>query len=307
MSAKLSKERPDLCENFAETGVRPQNLLLDAEDGERFREHPKLQELLRLKASLVKARSHPEQFLKADIRTLNPATLGKFDVILVDPPWPEYFKRVAMLDLPTTCEKLENWSMEEMRRIPLADLAATPAFVFLWAGSEHLDHARHLFRNWGVKRCEDIVWLKSRMQPDTLPSYADKHSLLKRVKEHCLVGIVGDSKQASDQTFIHPNIDTDVILQEEPEIGNLNKPHELSEIIERFCLGRRRLELFANNASIRPGWVCVGKYLREGGFDRETYDKWFEGEPQPNSYVGGRLLQTTEAIEALRPKSPPRA
>lgn len=37
------------------------------------------------------------------------------------------------------------------------------SFVFLWAGSEHLDDARALFRKWGLKRCDDIVWIKSNI------------------------------------------------------------------------------------------------------------------------------------------------
>jgi len=40
------------------------------------------------------------------------------------------------------------------------------------------------------------------------------------VKEHCLVGYVGDVRRASDTHFIHANIDTDVIVEEEPANGS---------------------------------------------------------------------------------------
>jgi N6-adenosine-specific RNA methylase IME4 len=74
-----------------------------------------------------------------------------------------------------------------------------------------------------------------------------------------LVGVKGDVKRASDSHFVHANIDTDVIVDEEPMIGSLKKPDELYSIIERFCLGRKRLELFGETHNIRKGWLTIGK------------------------------------------------
>jgi len=82
--------------------------------------------------------------------------------------------------------------------------------------------------------------------------------LLQRVKEHCLVGLRGDVKRASDSHFIHANIDTDVIVDEEPPFGSTKKPKEIYDIIERFCLGRKRLELFGETHNIRNGWLTIG-------------------------------------------------
>ncbi len=60
------------------------------------------------------------------------------------------------------------------------------------------------------------------------------------MKEHCLVGLRGDVRRASDSFFINANIDTDVIVAEEPDFGGVEKPDEIYQIIERFCLGRKR-------------------------------------------------------------------
>ena len=81
------------------------------------------------------------------------------------------------------------------------------------------------------------------------------------------MGYAGDVRKASDPGFIHANIDTDVIVEEEPEDGNPKKPDEIYDIIERFCLGRKRLELFGDHSSIRPGWLTVGKYLPESDYN----------------------------------------
>lgn len=48
-------------------------------------------------------------------------------------------------------------------------------------------------------------------------------------------------------------MDTDVIIAEEPAYGSTEKPEELYELIEHFCLGRRRIELFGD---VSPFFVC---------------------------------------------------
>lgn len=40
-----------------------------------------------------------------------------------------------------------------------------------------------------------------------------------------------------------------------------SKPPELYSIIENFCQGTRRIELFGTNANLRPGWLTVGLSL----------------------------------------------
>lgn len=256
---------------------------------------------------LIQDRAHPPVLIKGDIFKMDLTSFPQFDVVLIDPPWEEYKKRVMnILTIPKS-EKMEALSYEEMKDIPIDRIAANPAFIFLWVGSENLDHGRVLFKNWGLKRCEDIVWIKSNINCSKYnPSHADDQSYLKRTKEHCLVGIRGDQKKASLHTFIHPNVDTDVILTEEFEIGSTEKPEEIYEIIERFCLGRRRLELFANDKTKRKGWVKLGKNIENSNFNYEAYMKWFEGEVRLDTYVGGYLLGTTPEIESLRPKSPPK-
>jgi mRNA (2'-O-methyladenosine-N6-)-methyltransferase len=41
-------------------------------------------------------------------------------------------------------------------------------------------------------------------------------------------------------------------------MGSTKKPEELYEIIERFCLGRKKLELFGEIHNIREGWLTIG-------------------------------------------------
>lgn len=82
------------------------------------------------------------------------------------------------------------------------------------------------------------------------------------VQEHCLMGIKGTVRRSTDGDFIHANVDIDLIITEEPEIGNIEKPVEIFHIIEHFCLGRRRLHLFGRDSTIRPGNLIFVRYIR---------------------------------------------
>lgn len=187
------------------------------------------------------------------------------------------------------------------------------SFVFLWCGNEHLNDARLLFSHWKLKRIEDIVWIKSNLENSRIKnfSYADDQSFMKRVKEHCLVGLQEIADKSIDPVYLHPNIDSDVILSEQPDNQDpryfFSKPKEIYDLIERFCLGRRRLNLFGNVNDTRPGWLVVGiDFKKEGNYDRDEYQSYFQGNIDPDSYIGGTLLGTTEEIEKLRSKSPPK-
>lgn len=264
--------------------------------------------MIKIKDQIIKKRQTPPKYIKAELKTFDLTQLGKFDVVLMDPPWEEYSRRSHGYSIESS-EKMIPWTFQEIASINIEALADIPSFLFLWVGgSENLEIGRELFRIWGYiiyivnilinfisyKRCEDIVWVKTnKIQKSKFIETSNKNTLLQRVKEHCLVGVKGDVRRASDSHFINANIDTDVIVEEEPPLGSLKKPDEIYSIIERFCLGRKRIELFAEISSIREGWLCVGNDLPDTNFDREEYNSWFEGEmsyPIIQDYRGGRYI-----------------
>ena len=93
-------------------------------------------------------------------------------------------------------------------------------------------------------------------------------------------------------------------MTEEKDFNDFDKPEEIYDVIERFCLGRKRLMLFGNNRSLRKGWLVVGKDLTLSNYSKEMYERYFEGSVNIEGPDGGRLLGTTEEIEMIRPKSP---
>ena len=146
--------------------------------------------------------------------------------------------------------------------LDIGEVAAPRSFIFLWCGSsDGLDLGRVCLRRWGFRRCEDICWIKTNADAPGHSKNLEPKAVFQRtkvlninsflidhiftemtfpLKEHCLMGIKGTVRRSTDGDFIHANVDIDLIITEEPEYGSLEKPSEIFNIIEHFCLGKRR-------------------------------------------------------------------
>ncbi|XP_077461955.1 N(6)-adenosine-methyltransferase non-catalytic subunit METTL14 [Stigmatopora argus] len=284
----------DYCQHFVDTGHRPQNFIRDVGLADRFEEYPKLRELIRLKDELISTTNTPPMYLQADPEHFDLQDLkSEFDVILLEPPLEEYYRESGI----SHTERF--WTWDDIMKLEIEEISAHRSFVFLWCGSgEGLDLGRMCLRKWGFRRSEDICWIKTNKNNPGKTKALDPKAVFQRTKEHCLLGIKGTVRRSRDGDFIHANVDIDLIITEEPEMGNVEKPVEIFHIIEHFCLGRRRLHLFGRDSTIRPGWLTVGPTLTNSNFNPETYAAHFA---LPESHLSG----CTEEIERLRPKSPP--
>ena len=114
-------------------------------------------------------------------------------------------------------------------------------------------------------------------------------------------------------------IDTDVIIWEGDPTDPTRKPPEMYSLIENFCLGIRRLEIFGRPSSLRRGWVTVlgDAHLpfrdgaicvegEEGGIATEWIQESWEEGIKELSQTGKAVVPMTPEIDALRPKSPVR-
>ncbi|KAJ7279036.1 MT-A70-domain-containing protein [Mycena rebaudengoi] len=234
--------RNDYSQRYVDGGEWPQNWVLGADPERRFEEYPKQQRLLNLKKASVNNHSVAPSYLPfSALPSLHPT---KFDVILLDPPFSSSF----------------TW--EHLQELPIPALAADPSFVFMWVGSgagEGLETGREVLAKWGYRRCEDVVWVKTNRESNRGPGTdPPTSSLLTRTKQHCLIGIRGTVRRSTDSWFVHCNVDTDVIFWEGDAADPTRKPPEMYTLIENFCLGTRRLEIFGRAASsIRRGWVTA--------------------------------------------------
>lgn len=288
----------DYSQNFVDTGLRPQNFIRDVGLADRFEEYPKLRELIRLKNELVASTAHPPMFLKCDLETFDLKSLKhQFDVILIEPPLEEYARTCGVTNV-------KFWDWDKIMALDVGELASQRSFIFLWCGSsDGLDLGRLCLQTWGFRRCEDLCWIKtnhaSAQNNEAIISHQvmEPNAALQRTKEHCLMGIKGTVRRSTDGDFIHANVDIDLIIAEEAEAGSLDKPEEMLHIVEHFCLGRRRLQLFGRDSTVRPGWLTLGPDLTMSNYDPALYNSYFA--------EGNMTTGCTDRIESLRPKSPP--
>ncbi|KAL1507424.1 hypothetical protein AB1Y20_015998 [Prymnesium parvum] len=308
---KFERAKNDYAQHFVDTGLRPANFIRDSDVAERFEEYPKLKELIEHKDALIAERATPLTGKRVDLKTFDLTTLGtKFDVILIDPPWEEYRRRRVACGGDDAAD-MEVWTPQEIMNLRIDAISDTPSFCFLWSGSGvSLQWGRACLRKWGFRRCEDISWIKSNRETGRNHHWLPD-SVLTVTTEHCLVGIKGTVRRNYDGHIINANVDTDVMLSEEPPYGSCEKPTELYSIIEHFANGRRRLELFGEDNNMRRGWLTLGSELTSNNHDPNTWRAHFEGQHESYNFEGelptlipNHLLGTTPIIEALRPKSP---
>ena len=133
------------------------------------------------------------------------------------------------------------------------------------------------------------------------------------------MGIKGTIRRNIDTHFINSNMDTDLIITDSNEDSTNKIPVELLHIMERLCLGRKRILFQFENQEVLtddqnpqnvPSWLTIKEdptidqhpkhqSLHESQLKMmetlETYEKYFKDH---------RYLGTTDEIEMLRPKSP---
>jgi len=182
----------------------------------------------------------PPQWINCDIRYLDFSTLGKFSVIMADPPWDIH------MELP-----YGTMQDQEMRAMRIQDLT-DHGLMFLWVTGRAMELGRELFKYWGYKRCDELIWVKTNQLQRLIRTGRTGH-WINHGKEHCLIGIKGNPKN------INRRLDCDVLVAEVRDTSH--KPDEIYGIIERLSPGTRKLELFARMHNIQPNWVSLGNQL----------------------------------------------
>ncbi|KIZ04222.1 n6-adenosine-methyltransferase ime4 [Monoraphidium neglectum] len=89
------------------------------------------------------------QWVTADVRHFDLTTLGKFQVIMADPPWE------INQELPYGL-----MSDNEMRTMNLGALMDN-GVIFLWVTARVLELGRELLERWGYLRVDELIWIKT--------------------------------------------------------------------------------------------------------------------------------------------------
>lgn len=182
----------------------------------------------------------PSQWICCDIRYLDVSILGKFAVVMADPPWDIH------MELP-----YGTLTDDEMRKLNIPILQ-DDGFIFLWVTGRAMELGRECLSLWGYERVDEIIWVKTNQLQRIIRTGRTGH-WLNHGKEHCLVGVKGNT-----QGF-NRGLDCDVIVAEVRSTSH--KPDEIYGMIERLSPGTRKIELFGRPHNVQPNWVTLGNQL----------------------------------------------
>jgi N6-adenosine-specific RNA methylase IME4 len=192
-----------------------------------------------------------------------------FGAIIADPPW--HFKSYSALKVqnPGSRRDVERhypvMGIEAIKAMPVQDLAAKDAHLFLWTTSPTLPQAFDVIKAWGFRYSSTgFVWVKLKKSVDThqmrlVPLLeSDLHVGLglttRKNAEFCLLARRGSPKRISNSI-------REIILS--PVREHSRKPDEAFDRVKRYCAGPY-LDLFSRES--RPGWSAWGN--EAGKFDR---------------------------------------
>ncbi|XP_064078929.1 N6-adenosine-methyltransferase subunit METTL3-like isoform X2 [Macrobrachium nipponense] len=196
----------------------------------------------------------PPQWIQCDLRFLDFSILGKFAVIMADPPWDIH------MELP-----YGTMSDDEMRQLNIPILQ-DEGLIFLWVTGRAMELGRECLKLWGYERVDEIIWVKTNQLQRIIRTGRTGH-WLNHGKEHCLVGMKGNPK-------VNRGLDGDVIVAEVRATSH--KPDEIYGIIERLSPGTRKLELFGRPHNVQPNWVTLGNQLEGVNLLEEDLVKSFK-------------------------------
>ena len=167
----------------------------------------------------------------------------RYSVIYADPPW--HFEvyneesgteRAAGNHYPTL-------PLEHICALPVRELAAEDAVLFLWTTLPHLEEAFRVIAAWGFQYKTNLAWVKDKIGLGYF--VRNQHELL-------VVATRGDIPAPLPATR-PPSVIT------APRREHSRKPDEAYELIERMYPELPKIELFARSA--REGWAAWGNQV----------------------------------------------
>jgi site-specific DNA-methyltransferase (adenine-specific) len=189
--------------------------------------------------------------------------MKKYNVIYADPPWQQ--KAGRKLSDYKTVDGKQIWNstesktqdlpyptmnLDQIATLPVKEIAAKDAFLFLWVTNKYLLDVKPIIESWGFKYVSCITWKKNRMGGGLggVVRVTSEHLLFCRRGNLKAVGVIPES----------------VIEAKRPYVNGYpchsKKPDIFAEIIENLLPDAIRIELFARQK--REGWDTWGNELK---------------------------------------------
>ncbi len=175
-----------------------------------------------------------------------PVTSGGWSTVLADPPWRFANRTGKVAPEHRRLDRYDTLSLEEICDIPVRDVVADKAHIYLWCPNALLPEGLQVMERWGFRYVSNIVWAKRRK--DGGPDGRGVGFYFRNVTELVLFGVRGSMRTL-------PPARRQVNLIETRKREHSRKPDELYDIIEA-CSPGPYLELFARYP--REKWEVWG-------------------------------------------------
>lgn len=176
------------------------------------------------------------------------APCSAFRCIVADPPW-KYGAWGTPTNRPNNAETTYDlpypaMSIEEIKALPVAKLAANDCDIYLWVTQKYLPDAFDVLKAWGFRYCQTLTWCKT-------PRGTGQGGLYCPTTEFLLLGRKGKmpAKKRVDTTWWNVK---------RPHNAHSAKPEHFQDVIETVS-DEPRLELFARRK--RHGWASWGNEI----------------------------------------------
>jgi N6-adenosine-specific RNA methylase IME4 len=163
-----------------------------------------------------------------------------YAALLCDPPW-HWAVRSPKGDGRSARQHYGTMSLDEIKALPVADLAAKDCALFLWAIDSMLPHAFEVLKSWNFEfKTVGFTWIKQNLKSDGF--FTGMGYWTRCNPEQCLLATRGSPKR------LNKDVRQLVIA---PRREHSRKPDEVRSRIERL-VGGPYVELFARSRA--PGW-----------------------------------------------------
>jgi N6-adenosine-specific RNA methylase IME4 len=187
-----------------------------------------------------------------------------FRTVLADPPWRFQNRTGKMAPEHRRLSRYGTMTVEEVCGLPVADVIADKAHLYLWVPNALLADGLRVMEAWGFQYKTNLVWFKTRK--DGGPDGRGVGFYFRNVTELVLFGVRG-----KDNRTLPPGR-TQVNLIAERKREHSRKPEQVYDVVES-CSPGPWLELFARSA--RDGWAQWGDEL--GQYDPTRFSNAMYG------------------------------
>jgi N6-adenosine-specific RNA methylase IME4 len=178
-----------------------------------------------------------------------PFPKGTFEIVYADPPWSHYGSPVKDA---AAAKHYPLMSQDALARLPVRDIMAKRAALFLWVTGPRLHYAIELLAAWRLHfRGVLYVWVKTNREGRIISGQGVPPTFTKPTTEFVLAA----TTMPTGRPFpLHDLAQAQVVLH--PRAEHSRKPAIFRAMIERLCGKRSKIELFARESA--AGWTSWG-------------------------------------------------